>query len=158
MHTIRKDRLFQIRKTKRLLSGTLHFVNAVKGETKVKISLKESEIREIAENSAFFHPSKFYPQPKIVLKDAKIKDMTKDKLHEILEEYKDMSHQSTGTGVTTLEEVPIETDPNLPHVASKPYAIPCFGLWLTLLVDYKARVGASSALFSQLCMMILSQL
>ena len=100
-------------------------MNAVKGETKVKISLKESEIREVAENSTFFHLSKFYPKPKVELKDAKIKDVMKDKLNEILEEYNDiMSHKSTDIGVTMLKEVPIETDPNLPPVVSKLCIIP----------------------------------
>ena len=114
-----------LRKTKSLFPGTLHYVNVIKGETKVKISLKESEIREIAENLAFFLPSKFYPNPKAVLKDAQVKDIMKDKLNEILEEYKDiMSHKSSDIGMTTLEEVPIETDPNLPPIAFKPYVIP----------------------------------
>ena len=35
-----------------------------------------------------------------------------------------MSHKLSNIGVTTLEEIPIETDPNLPPVASKPYVIP----------------------------------
>ena len=34
-----------------------------------------------------------------------------------------MSHKSSDIGVTALEEVPIETEPNLPPVASKPYVI-----------------------------------
>ena len=87
--------------------------------------LKESEIREIAENSAILHPSKFYPKPKVVLKDTAIKSKTNDKLSKILSDYQDiMSHKSSDIGVTTLEEVPLDTKPGLPPVASKPYTIP----------------------------------
>ena len=35
-----------------------------------------------------------------------------------------MSHKLTDIGVMTLEEVPIETDPDAPPIASKPYTIP----------------------------------
>ena len=34
-----------------------------------------------------------------------------------------MSNKLTDIGVTTLEEVPIETDPDAPPIASKPYTI-----------------------------------
>ena len=64
MHKHSKEKpIFQLRTTKRLFPGTLHHVHTVKGETKVKMLLKKLEIREIAENSAFLDPSKFYPKP-----------------------------------------------------------------------------------------------
>ena len=54
-----------------------HCISTITGNTKLEVPMKESEIRKIAENSAFMHPSKFYPKPKFVLKDANIKDETK---------------------------------------------------------------------------------
>ena len=87
--------------------------------------MTEAEIREVAENSAFLHPSKFYPKPKIILKDAQVSEEIKTKFENLLSEYEDiMSHKSTDIGVMTLEEVPIETNPDLPPIASKPYTIP----------------------------------
>ena len=87
--------------------------------------MTEAEIREVAENSAFLHPSKFYPKPKIVLKDAQISDEVKERFDKLLEEYEDiMSHKAMDIGMTTMEEVPIEMDPDLPPVASKPYTFP----------------------------------
>ena len=64
-----------------------HCMSTITGNTKVEVPMKESEIREIAENSAFMHPSKFYSKPKIIPKDAKIRGETKKGLDKILEEY-----------------------------------------------------------------------
>ena len=87
--------------------------------------MTEAEIREVAKKSAFMHPSKFYPKPKIVLKDAPVTEEIQEKFDKLLNEYEDiMSHKSTDIGVMTLEEVPIETDPDSPLIASKPYTIP----------------------------------
>ena len=86
--------------------------------------MTEAEIREVAEKSAFMHPSKFYPKPKIILKDAPVTGEIQENFDKLLNEYKDiMSNKSTDIGVTTLEEVPIETDPDAPPIASKPYTI-----------------------------------
>ena len=71
------------------------------------------------------HPSKFYPKPKIVLKDAPVTEEIQEKFDKLLNEYEDiMSHKLTDIGVMTLEEVPIETDPDAPLIASKSYTIP----------------------------------
>ena len=87
--------------------------------------MTEAEIGGVAEKSAFMHPSTFYPKPMIVLKDAPVTEEIQERFDKLLNEYKDiMSNKSTDIGVTTLEEVPIETDPDAPLIALKPYTIP----------------------------------
>ena len=121
----KRNKHYLLRKSKRYFPGLVHKVNTVSGNTKVTMNMMEAEIREVVENSAFLHPSKFYPKPKIILKDAQVSEEIKTKYEDLLSEYEDiMSHKSTDIGVTTLEEVPIETNPDLPPIASKPYTIP----------------------------------
>ena len=80
--------------------------------------MTEAEIREVAKKSAFMHPSKFYPKPKIVLKDVPVTEEIQEKFDKLLNEYEDiMSNKSTDIGIMTLEEVPVETDPDAPLIA-----------------------------------------
>ena len=52
--------------------------------------MTEAEIREVAEKSAFMHPSKFYPKHKIVLKDAAVREEIQEKFDKLLNEYEDI--------------------------------------------------------------------
>ena len=87
-------------------------------------NLSENEIRQIAEQLAFIHPSAFYPKPRLTLEDACITLQMKQKLNKLLIDLDViMSHSSTNIGLVTLEEVPIETPPDALPIASKPYPI-----------------------------------
>ena len=82
--------------------------------------LSENKIRQIAEKSAFVHPSSFHPKPRLTLEDTCITPQTKQALDKLLIDFDDMSHSSTDTGLVTLEEVPIEMPPDALPIASKP--------------------------------------
>ena len=87
-------------------------------------NLSENQIRQIAEQSAFVHPSAFHPKPRLMLEDAHITPQTKQALDKLLTDFNDiMSHISTDIGLVALEEVPIETPPDALSIASKPYPL-----------------------------------
>ena len=78
----------------------------------------------MSEKSAFTFHHNFYPKPKVVLEGATISDKTQGRLQELEQDYNDIvSQHSSDIGLTHLEEVTIETDPDLPPVASKPYPL-----------------------------------
>ena len=59
-------------------------------------NLSEKQIRWIAEQSAFVHPSMFHPKPRLSLQDAIITPQTKQRLDKLLIDIDDiMSHSST---------------------------------------------------------------
>ena len=83
------------------------------------------ELLPMPEKSAFIFHHNFYPKPKIDLKDAEISAETRQKLLTLQQNYDDIvSKHSSDIGLTHLEEMAIETDPNLPLVTSKPYPLP----------------------------------
>ena len=87
-------------------------------------NLSENETRQIAEQSAFVHPSAFHPKPRLTLEDTCITPQTKQALDKLLIDFDDiMSHSSTDIGLVTLEEVLIETPPDALPIASKPYPL-----------------------------------
>ena len=87
-------------------------------------NLSENKIRQIAEQSAFVHPSVFHPKPRLTLEDACITPPMKQNLNKLLIDFDDiMSHSSTNIGLVTLEEVLIETPPDALLTASKPYPL-----------------------------------
>ena len=87
-------------------------------------NLSEKQIWQIAEQSAFVHPSTFHPKPRLSLEDAIITPQTKQRLDKLLINFDGiMSHSSTNIGLVTLEEVPIETPPDTLPIASKPYTL-----------------------------------
>ena len=68
-----------------------------------------------------FHPN-FYPKQKIDPKDTEISQETRQKLLVFQQGYDDIVSKHSGDiGLTNLEEMKIDTDQNLPPVASKPY-------------------------------------
>ena len=86
--------------------------------------LSENEIRQIAEELVFVHPSAFHPKLRLTLEDACITPQTKQALDKLLIDFDDiMSHSSTDIGLVTLEEVLIETPPDALPIASKPYPL-----------------------------------
>ena len=87
-------------------------------------NLSENSIRQIAEQSAFVHPSAFHPKPRLTLEDVCITPQTKQALDKLLINFDDiMLHSSMDIGLVTLEEVPIETPPDALPIASKPYPL-----------------------------------
>ena len=90
----------------------------------INTSIKENEIRQIGEQSAFVHPSAYHPKPRLTLEDTCIIPQTKQALDKLLINFDDiMSHSSTDIGLVTLEEVLIETPPDTLPIASKPYPL-----------------------------------
>ena len=66
-----------------------------------------------------------YPKPKVILEYATISDETRSKLQVIKQDCNDIVSQcSSDTGLTHLEEMIVDTYPELPPVASKPYPLP----------------------------------
>ena len=87
-------------------------------------NLSENEIRQIAEQSAFVHPSAFHPKPRLTLEDTYRTPQTKQALDKLLIDFDDiMSHSSTDIGLVTLKEVLIETPPDALPIASKLYPL-----------------------------------
>ena len=86
---------------------------------------------------AFMLHHNFYPKPKIDIKDAEIPEETRQKLQTLQQNYDDIvSKHSSNFGLTYLEEMTIDTDPNLPLVMSKPYPLP-----LKHHNSYKKKLG-----------------
>ena len=72
-----------------------------------------------------FFITSFNPKPKIDLENIDITQETKQKLIDLQQKYEDIiSKHSSDTGPTNLEEMKIDTDPNLPPLGSKPYPYP----------------------------------
>ena len=87
-------------------------------------NLNENEIRQIAEQSSFVHPSTFHPKLRLTLEDAYITPQTKQNLNKLLINFDDiMSHSSTNIGLVTQEEVLTETPSDALPIASKPYPL-----------------------------------
>ena len=71
----------------------------------------------------FYH--NYCPKPKIDLEDTDITQETRQKLLDLQQKYDDIiSKQSSNIRRTHLEEMEIDTHPNLPPVTSKPYPLP----------------------------------
>ena len=67
----------------------------------------------------------YYPKTKVDLKDADISPETRQKVLTLQHNYNDIiSKYSSYIGLTQLEEIKIDTDLNLPPVASKPCPLP----------------------------------
>ena len=65
---------------------------------------------------AFNFHHNFYPKPKVKLEDAIISDETKEKLQVLKQIYNDIiSQHSSNKGLNHLEEMVIETNPELPY-------------------------------------------
>ena len=79
----------------------------------------------MSKKSAFMFHHYFHPKPKISLEDAKISEKTRQKLQVLQQDYADIvSIYSSDIGLIHLEEMTIETDPNIPPDMSKPYPLP----------------------------------
>ena len=77
------------------------------------------------EKSAFMFHHNVCPKPKIDLRDTEIPKETRQKLLTLQQNYDDIvSKHSTDIRLTNLEEMTINTDPNLAPVTSKPYPLP----------------------------------
>ena len=88
----------------------------------MEISYKK--LPPMPEKSAFMFLHNFYPKLKVDLKDAEISQETRQKLLVLQHDYDDIvSKHSTDIRITHLEEMKIDTYPNLPPVASKPYPL-----------------------------------
>ena len=74
---------------------------------------------------AFISHHNFYPKPKIDLDDAEKTPKIKQKLTDLQQKIDDIiSKHSSNIRLTHLEEMKINTDPNLPPVASNPFLLP----------------------------------
>ena len=66
------------------------------------------------EKSAFMFRYNFYPNPKRDLKDAEISEQTRQNIQVLQQNYDDIvSKHISDIGLTHLEEMTIDTDPNL---------------------------------------------
>ena len=71
------------------------------------------------EKSAFTFHHNFYPKPKVKLKDGIISDETKEKLQVLKQNYNHIvSQHNSNIGLIHLEEMVIETNPELPPIVS----------------------------------------
>ena len=71
------------------------------------------------EKYAFMFHHNFYQKPMIDFKDAKISEETWHKLDKLKQDYNDIVGQhSSNRGLTHLEEMTTEMDPELPPVVS----------------------------------------
>ena len=79
----------------------------------------------MAEKSAFVFHHNFYPKLKVGLEDDEITPQIKQTLIDLQQKYGNIiSNHSSDIGLKHLEEMKIDTDLNLPPVASKPYPLP----------------------------------
>ena len=84
-----------------------------------------NKLPPMPEKSAFTFHHNFWPKPKIDLEDDKISEETWLKLQILKHDHDDIvSQQSSVIRLTHLEEMTIETDPELPPIMSKPYPLP----------------------------------
>ena len=75
--------------------------------------------------SAFMFYHNFYPKPKVDLEDADITQETRQKLLDLQQKDVDIiSKHNRVIRLTHLEEMKIDTNPNVPQIASKPYPLP----------------------------------
>ena len=85
----------------------------------------QEKLPPMPEKLAFTFHHNFYPKPNAQLENAIILDETKKKLQVLKENYNDIvSQHSSNIGLTYLEEMVIETDLELPPVATRPYHLP----------------------------------
>ena len=76
----------------------------------------------MSEKSAFTFHHNFYPNPKVDMQDADITQEIGQQLWDLQQKYEHIiSKHSSDIGLKHLEEMKIDTDPNLPLIASKPY-------------------------------------
>ena len=74
------------------------------------------------DKSAFIFHHNFYPKPEVDLKDVDITQGTRQKLLTLQQNHNDIvSKYNSDIGLIHLEQLKIDTDQNLPSVASKPY-------------------------------------
>ena len=86
--------------------------------------ISHEKLPPIPKTSAFMFHHNFYPKPKMDLKYADISEETRQKLQTLQKNYDDIvSKHSSDIGLTHLEEMTTDTDPNLPPVMSKPYPV-----------------------------------
>ena len=87
--------------------------------------ISQGELPPMPEKSVFMFHYNFYPKPRIDLEDAKITQEMRQKSQLLKQDYDDIvSKHRSNIRVTYLEEMTIETDPELPPVACKLYPLP----------------------------------
>ena len=83
------------------------------------IEMSHHKLPPVPEKSNFIFHTNFNPKPKIDLRDAEISQETWQKLLVLQQGYEDIvSKHTSDIKLTHLEEMKIDTDPNLPPVAS----------------------------------------
>ena len=81
--------------------------------------ISQDKLSHMPEKSAITFHHNFYQKWKIDLEDATISDETQNRLQVLKQNYNDIGSQnSCDIGLTYLEEMAIDTDPELPYVAS----------------------------------------
>ena len=77
------------------------------------------------EKLVFIFHHNFHPKTKVDLEDAEITPEIRPKLTDLQHKYDDIiSKHGSDIGLTHLEEMKINTEPNLPQVESKLYPLP----------------------------------
>ena len=84
------------------------------------IEISHDKLPSMPEKSAFMFHHNFYPKPKVDLEDTVITQEIRQKLLDLQQKYDDIiSKHSSDIGLTLLEEIKTDTDPDLSPVASK---------------------------------------
>ena len=87
--------------------------------------ISHEKLLTMPKKSAFMFHHSFYPKPKIDLEGATIPQETQKKLETLKQDYDNViSEHGSGIGLTHLEEMRLETDPELPLVTRTPYPLP----------------------------------
>ena len=89
------------------------------------IEISHDKLPPIPEKSAFMFHYNFCLKPRVDLEDTDITQEIRQKLLDVHQKYDDItSKHSSNIGLTHLEEMKIDTDPNLPLLQVKPYPLP----------------------------------
>ena len=89
------------------------------------MQISHDKLPLMPKNSAFMFNHNFYPKPKVDLGDSNITQETRQKILDLQQKYDDiLSTHSSNISLTHLEEMKIDTEPNLPPVTSKPHPLP----------------------------------
>ena len=103
-----------------------HHQRALQKKNSSQNSLKEQwcDISEVVESDFLISPEDIYPNRKVQLEDADIKDSTKIAFEALCEQqHKAFSKNNKDIGCTQLIEMEIDTGDSLP-VAQSPYTLP----------------------------------
>ena len=88
------------------------------------MEILHNKLPPMPKNLAVMSHHNFYPKLKVDLNDADISPETGQKWLILQRNYNDIiSKHSSDMGLNHLEEMKIDTDPNLPPVARKPYPL-----------------------------------